>query len=267
MIRHLYRLSLVIFCLGLGQGCSRDELSDAPPPIPKVVQSILLSPAEETSTAKGNPESEDPAIEKNEGSSLPVGQGKEIQTAKVHLKKAVDGEEPANTPDDGSGESIYTIKPGDNLARIAGRDDVCGDPLKWPVLYRLNYEQLDHFADAENLPSRELPQGMSLNIISQEQRRKNLAERKDRFWVVNIVSSTSEENITRQTARLIVKGYPVYISRALIKGREWRRVRIGFFKTRNEADELGRDIMSGLGLTDAWSTKIGIGEFREFAGY
>lgn len=36
----------------------------------------------------------------------------------------------------------YVVRKGDNLWTIAGRKAVLGDPLKWPLLFRLNRDEI-----------------------------------------------------------------------------------------------------------------------------
>jgi len=50
-------------------------------------------------------------------------------------------------------------------------------------------------------------------------------------------------------------------------GKKWQRLRIGFFQTKNEADEFGQDMMSKIKLPAFWSAKIGEIEFGKYAGY
>lgn len=273
VIRLFFGLILVAFIFGVDQGCSRDELSEPPPKSPKVVRAIETPAVTEDRAVRESPEKEKAGLTEPEEKKSPKpgageGQGKEKESVEVTPKDETGQKIGADVPPQGRHETgTYAVKEGDTLARIAARDDVYGHSLKWPILYRLNYDQLNYLAESDNLPHQKLPVGLKLKIITEEERKRTLQKRKDRFWVVNILSSTKDKKIVNQTAKLIEKGYPVYITDALIKDKKWQRLRVGFFKTKKEADELGRDIMSSLDLTDSWSTKIGDMEFGEFAGY
>jgi hypothetical protein len=50
--------------------------------------------------------------------------------------------------------------------------------------------------------------------------------------------------------RLVNDGYPVYLTRAKVKGKDWMRLRVGFFKNRTEATTEAKKIMGLLKLAD-----------------
>jgi hypothetical protein len=158
-----------------------------------------------------------------------------------------------------------TVK-GDTLSIIAGRDNVMGDPLKWPLLYRLNIEQIKDTAGVD-LPHSQLAEGIKLKLITGEQLKKNLKAMPENLWVINIVSSTTEEKINPVAVKLIREGYYVYITTANVKGQDWMRLRAGFFQDRNVTDIKGKMIKDLLNISDIWTTKIKADEFREYAGY
>jgi cell division septation protein DedD len=77
----------------------------------------------------------------------------------------------------------------------------------------------------------------------------------------------TSEKINPFAANLIANGYLVYITRVKVKGRDWTRLRVGFFKDRTDADRQGKRIMAMLNLTDSWVTKVEKEELEEFGGY
>ena len=139
--------------------------------------------------------------------------------------------------------------------------------MKWPNLYRLNMDKLGGIKIGEDLPDRKLHEGMRLKIITPEELRKIQKKRADRVWVVNILSVSNQREIVPHVVRLIREGYPVYFTRVNVKGKDWMRLRLGFFKSKKEADTEGRKVMALLRLADSWSAKIGEQEFAEFCGY
>ena len=108
---------------------------------------------------------------------------------------------------------------------------------------------------------------MKLTIITEQEKKRNLEQRKNQYWVVNVLSSPTAEEIIQTTDSLIKNGYPAYITKVYINGKKYQRLRIGFFSTKSEADKIGRDIISKLKLKAFWSAKIGNLEFGKYAGY
>jgi len=66
---------------------------------------------------------------------------------------------------------------------------------------------------------------------------------------------------------LVKHKYPVYITTAKVNDKDWMRLRVGFFKTKAEADDEGKKIMELLRFKDSWTTKLGANEFADFARY
>jgi hypothetical protein len=210
--------------------------------------------------------------------SITVGEEKTITETKEgeDVKTAVIEEKALETPETDAGEKetiteevigYYIAKRGDSLSSIAAREDVYGDPFKWPILYRLNMDKLGKLQLVEGPPDGEVPEGLRLRIISPDERMENLKRISHNMWVVSVLSSTSDREIIPAAIRLIRSGYPVYITRVKVKAKDWMRLRVGFFKNRTDADKVGKKIMSMLNLHDSWITKAGKQELEEFGGY
>jgi hypothetical protein len=161
----------------------------------------------------------------------------------------------------------YYIKKGDSLARIAERKDVYGDPLKWPIVCRLNMDKLGKMAVWEDFADRPLLEGMRLKIITPDEEKENLKKRANKVWVVNVLSTPNKKEIIPATMKLLEKGYLAYVTRTHVKGKDYMRLRVGFFGEKAEADAAGKKIKALLNLGDPWKTKAGKEEFKEFAGY
>jgi len=161
----------------------------------------------------------------------------------------------------------YEATKGDTLSSIAGRKDVYGDPLKWPILFRQNSDALADLVLDEDLPEKEIPEDKKLRFLTPEAIAENLRGRPQNLWVVNIFSGTTKAEVMPQAVKLLKLGYPFYITRADVRGTEWMRLRLGFFATKREADEAGAKIMAPLNLADSWSTKISENEFEAFGGF
>jgi hypothetical protein len=64
------------------------------------------------------------------------------------------------------------------------------------------------------------------------------------------------------------KGYHVYLTKATVKGKEWTRLRVGFYRDKPEAAKAREKIVSFMDSTrDSWVTKIPKSEFEKFGGY
>ncbi|MEW6263180.1 MAG: SPOR domain-containing protein [Thermodesulfobacteriota bacterium] len=78
-----------------------------------------------------------------------------------------------------------------------------------------------------------------------------------RLWVVNILS-TQDSNQVRQIMDALVKSpYRVYAYQTEIKGQNWYRLRVGFFNTRQEAEQVGRGLAKQLRLAQPWIVRPG----------
>jgi len=240
-------------------GCSREE----PPPPPVKKHKIVMPikrPVQEMDETSLHSKQENAKEEAEEATK--------VKTAAVE-EKAIKPPETEIMEKETVVEEVtgyYIIKKGDSLSSIAGRGDVYGDSLKWPTLYRLNMDKLDKLEAGEDFLGRELPEGVMLKIITPDEAKKNLERKLHNVWVVNVLSATTNEKIIPVAIRLIKNGYPIYITRATVKGKDWMRLRVGFFKNKIEADTEGKKIMSILNLDNSWVAKIGK-ELEEFGGY
>lgn len=290
--------ALIAFCaLGWWMGCSSEE--PPPPQKPEVVRkSISVPPApaqkaasggaqkRKQTTAPGLEEPRTPAaavseaapkIEEAPGVKSPQGtpvSGATPETAETASRETrpqeADAQETAPVKEEPAAveapteDAGYTVRPGDSLAVVAGREDVFGDPLKWPILYQLNRERLKSIPLDARLPERRLPVGVPLRTSLSGEEQARTGPGSERTWVVNVISSPTADRIDGPAARLLKQGYPVYISRATVKGQKWMRLRVGFFEDRPSAVQAGRELQEVLGQEDSWPVRIGP---EERAGY
>ena len=249
-------LALFLLC----GGCSKEE----PPPPPKkrlkVVRPIDKSEGEKAKTELAA-EEQKPETEAKEGT--------EAKTAALEPEASMAPEADSSRKEPGPKEmaGYYKVKKGENLSSIAARADVYKDSLKWPTLYRLNMDRLSTVPEGKDFPETEIPEGLSLEIVSADEKKQNLEKRLDNVWVVNVISDTTHKEINPIAIKLMKKGYPVYIARATLKGRDWFRLRVGFFKSRTEANIEGKKIMTMANLTNSWVAKLEEKEFKQFGGY
>jgi hypothetical protein len=252
-------VSIGLVLLLLNGACSRDEDSLPTLQSPKVVKPIVRAPV---STEKDvppnkrtlNPKSEEKMVEETRPAAV---EEKGLETPEIAATVAPSKEE----------TGYYVAKKGDTLAGIAGREDVYGDPLKWPIIGRHNVNRLSYMSAGEDLPDRALPEGMKLRVLTPDEVKENLEKRAKMRWAVNALSSPSKAEVIPAVVRLIREGFPVYITRARVKGKDYMRVRIGFFKDKASADTEGKKIMDVLNLSDTWTFTVGEQEIQAFGGY
>lgn len=235
-------------------GCSDEEVSPPDMGKRKVVKSIV-KPAERT------PE---PPSSVEEEKAQPQGKTDPETGGRV---AALNAAAPERDEEGSAGSGYYVVKAGDSLSSIAARDDVYGDSLKWIILFRHNRAALGQFPQDREFPNRDLPIGTRLKILSSDERKANLNERSGKAWIVNIHSSTDAEEIVPAAIALAKEGYPVYLTRFEAKGKDWVRLRLGYFKDRAEADGMGKEIQKRLNLAETWSSKAGKNEIAEFRGF
>jgi len=161
----------------------------------------------------------------------------------------------------------YKVKTGDTLVSIAAQEEMYGDPLMWPVLYRRNLKELAELKPAADLPVAILPHGIELLKTTPHEIEENKKNRSGEQWVINVLSTAIHERTANAAIQLVKAGYVVYLTRTKQEGKEWTRVRVGYFKTRAEAEEEGKRIRESLSLPKIWTAKIGKDEFEKYAGY
>jgi len=246
-------------------GCSQDE-EPLPPlqgtkvvkpikkPTPPPPEKAKTSPT--TSVALKRPEPQEDKTEKVKTAAVP---------AKVSEKPDVQAEKKKISTESELG--YYVVKKGDSLASIAGRPDVYGDPLKWPILCRSNVDKLGKMQAREDFADRNLPEGTRLKIVTPDEKKENLKTRGNNVWVVNVLSTPNTKEIIPATVKLVKEGYTAYITRAKVKGQDYMRLRVGFFGDKAEADAEGKKIKALLNLGEPWKTKAGEEEFKDFGGF
>jgi tetratricopeptide (TPR) repeat protein len=165
-------------------------------------------------------------------------------------------------------ESFYRVKKSESLLDIAGRQDVYGDPLKWPSLFRLNASALEKMRITENLPADKLPEGLRVRYVSREESSEKLAEAADRLWVVDVNSARSVNAVVPHAILLMRKGYHAYLTKSQLAGEEWIRLRVGFYKDILDALKVSEEVKILLNMSETpMPVKIDKKEWERFAGY
>jgi len=164
-------------------------------------------------------------------------------------------------------KGVYIVQKGDSLSSISSSLDSYNDPLKWIYIYYLNKDDLDNMEVNEKLPDAELEQGLRLKIHIPEDFDQYLKKRDGNFWVINVLSARSNKKIVPNAVKLIENGYHPYITKVRIKDEDWMRLRIGFFREKKDAMEVGEKIKPMLNLSEIWAAKIEKSELDDFGRY
>jgi len=237
----------------IGTGCSQEEspLSSENAAVRKAIEMPVQGEAGNATVSRESDPG--PATEKES----------------VEIAATIEEKKPENVIENVKEEEngYYITKKGDSLSGIAMRKDVYGNDLKWPIIYSLNMEKLNDIMKDENFPDRELPEGIKLKILTPDEVKENLEKKPKNYWVINLISSPEKEILVPHVIKLIMNGYGAYITRTEIDGKDWMRLRVGFFEQRKDAEAEGEKIMDILNSSDIWTTKVGDMERGAFGGY
>jgi hypothetical protein len=266
-------LALCLFFLVFGSACSQEDQTPGLPPRPKVVQTITPLPeSEKTPQAEVDRRQEGPGEEKPvQPQDAPAAGSAEFEpkgpsgAAKPQAPVPEKPKAPAKAAQAQAG--IHVVAKGDTLVGVAARQEIMQDPLKWLVLLRLNLDKLGDRPMGADFAARELPPGMTLRFMSPREAKGKVEKPSKPMWIVNVMSASAEEEIVPPAVVLVREGYPAYITRAYVKGKDYLRLRVGFFPSKDEAVEQGEKIKQLLGLGEFWATKVDDVEYLEVAGF
>ena len=285
----LVRSLVAVFCIAvplfLGAACSKEEQKEVQPPrvVVPITNPVREIPQVKLASESINNEPEETPTAVTETVSL---EDEERQPDSPSLIEKPEEQEVIKEED-----GYYKVQKGDSLSTVAGSEDVYGNTLMWPSLFRLNLDRLGGMKVAEafdlkwsslfrlntdrsngvnvleNFEAEELPEGLNLKFITEKDAKENLAEVAQKIWVVSVISSQNMKSLVPPAITLMKNGYRVYISEARVKGQDWMRLRVGFFATHQEATEEGGKIMSMLGEDETWVTRIAQSELDNYGRY
>jgi len=244
--------------------CSGEDQQPPQTPPAKIVQPIKPSTADVEKPTTTLAEEKKPEVGEKTQMEKPAAPA---EKPGIVLKPGAEDKKAASENKEKDEPGFYVVKKGDSLSSIAARTDVLKDPLKWPILLRLNRDKLGEWTAGEDLPDRDLPQGTKLKMVTAREARASFKKETGSLWVVNVLSAATRAEIVPPAVTLVKQGYPVYIVRANVNGKDYMRLRVGFFKNRSEADEVGKKIKEQLNFQDSWSTKADKEEYEEVAGF
>lgn len=164
-------------------------------------------------------------------------------------------------------KNIYLIQEGDTLSSIARKPHIYNNSLKWPILYGDNRRILSKIKRKADLFGSGLPAGIKLIIKTPGEVSENLDNRASHYFVINVISSPHVERLAPMVVSLTDNGHFTYLTSTKVNGKEWYRLRTGFYETRAEANRAGNKIKDILNIQDIWAAKIDDNEFLDFGGY
>ncbi len=87
---------------------------------------------------------------------------------------------------------------------------------------------------------------------------------KSETWVINALSTQDGEKARAIMDEMMKLPYRVYAYQKEIKGRNWYRIRVGFFSSREEAEKAGLKIAETFKLPPPWIVKPGRSELEKY---
>ena len=267
------RVPVCIFFLVFGNACSKEDQASEVPPWPKVVQAITPLPEpqdlpavklDEKAEAPGEEKPPRPLDASQEGAT-DTGPEEPPRADKPQAPVVEESETLAKVEQAQAG--MHVVGKGETLAGIAGRQEIMQDPLKWLILLQMNLDKLGDQPIAADFAARELPPGTRLRFVTPGAAMEKVEKPSKPMWVVNVMSASAVEELVPPAIVLAREGYPVYITRAYVRGKDYLRLRVGFFPSKGEAARQGEKIKKLLGVEEFWAAKVDDVEYLEVAGF
>lgn len=175
---------------------------------------------------------------------------------------------PSEPPEETKGEKgVYKVRKGDNLIKVAAREEVYADPLKWTSLFRMNMDKFDGLEINADFQERELPEGLGLKFVTESEAKENREKFGRKVYAVNVISSETPRKIVLPAITLLKNGHNAYICTATVKGKKWLRLRSGFFNSYSEALTAGEQIATILNGRGVWIARVNNNELEQYGGY
>lgn len=70
---------------------------------------------------------------------------------------------------------------------------------------------------------------------------KKVPVKEDR-WIVQVAAVRTQKEAMAYKEKLMASGFPAYSGSAMVKEEEWIRIRVGFFRNKDEAEKAGEEI-------------------------
>ena len=84
------------------------------------------------------------------------------------------------------------------------------------------------------------------------------------IWVINALSTQDPAKVQDLLTKLQATNHTIYTYEKEVDGQNWHRVRVGFFRTKAEAEQVGRQLAARYHLPEPWLVKPGPQEINKF---
>jgi hypothetical protein len=230
-----------------------EKKAEVVPPTPEKEAAPAVVPENGTSPKEGSTAGQEPSAPETAAASKPAPAEVETEVKPLEKPGAAKAE-----------KGLVQVRKGESLSAVAAREDVYGDALKWPRLYRLNPGSVVTIRTWEDIRKKPLPEGLSLRYVLLTREKGGEAPVEAGSWVITVLSRQSPEKLTGPAITLLENGYHVYIAKAVVKDKPWLRLRVGFYKNKADALQAKKKIQEILGSDDTWVSRAGEKELEEF---
>ena len=122
--------------------------------------------------------------------------------------------------------------------------------------------------DASILPEPFHPEGGAYvwprSVDRIDQSMAGAGETQEKIWVVNTLSTQELDKVREVFTVLPKKDFAIYSYKTNVNGKEWFRIRVGFFTSRQEAEEVGQRLAKQYALPEPWVVRPGPQELATY---
>ena len=243
---------LILLLLEL-TGEKREDLFVLPEEEPLTVQSTVDGPSDEIVESVENTQndfSDNTKIEVPEEDQITI---EKLTDRDIVSEPDVEREKPTDT----EMEQSYIVEEGDNLWKIAEKQEVLNDPWKWKTILIQNRDKINYTIVSEETGRWKVvvDPGKRLIIKPQEREKAGISFNKSRKkkYALQLMSLNLDQlELAIDIVKFLIKdGYYAYLYRTREKIRNqstgtlqyFYRIRVGFFETETEARNIGAEIL------------------------
>jgi cellulose synthase (UDP-forming) len=107
---------------------------------------------------------------------------------------------------------------------------------------------------------------IKLARVEEPAEEKKIPVKEDR-WIVQVAAVRTQKEAMVYKEKLMASGFPAYSGSAMVKEEEWIRVRVGFFKNKDEAQKAGEEIRKKCYFKGQyWITRVSQKEMEDLVG-
>jgi hypothetical protein len=128
-------------------------------------------------------------------------------------------------------------------------------------------EKIERPKDESYVPEKkEGTEDIKLARVAEPAEEKKVPVKEDR-WIVQVAAVRTQKEAMAFKEKLMASGFPAYSGSAMVKKEEWIRVRVGFFKNKDEAQKAGEEIRERCYFKGPyWITRVSQKEMEGLVG-